>query len=255
VFHLAEEFTGPGYSSLNPFVAFTDPSLYNTGNPALKPEFTWLYELSYTVKNISITAGYNYTENIIAGLVQQTDTNRRVNFEMPQNLTSLKQYDLVFSIPLKPAKWWSMQNNINFYYSKFDGNVMNTVIDNGRFTATLIANNTFTFKNGWTAELNGRYFSPRQSTLMLIRTQWALAAGVQKTFWKGKGTVRFNITDIFWTSLPNAVTNWSSSRETWKGYRETRVANLTFTYRFGSNKIQAARRRTTASEEERRRAD
>ena len=34
----------------------------------------------------------------------------------------------------------------------------------------------------------------------------------------------------------------------------TRVANLTFTYRFGNNKVQAARRRTTASEEERQRA-
>jgi hypothetical protein len=148
-----------------------------------------------------------------------------------------------------------MQNNINIFYGKYDGNVMNTVIDNGRVTASLVANNNFTFKKGWSAELNGRFFSPRQASLMLIKSQWSLAAGVQKTIMKGKGTLRFNVTDIFWTALPRAVTNWSSSRETWKGYRESRAANLNFTYRFGNNKVQAARRRTTASEEERRRAD
>jgi iron complex outermembrane recepter protein len=42
--------------------------------------------------------------------------------------------------------------------------------------------------------------------------------------------------------------------ENWQAYRESRVANLTFTYRFGNNKVQQARRRTSASEEEIRRA-
>ena len=71
----------------------------------------------------------------------------------------------------------------------------------------------------------------------------------------GKGTVRLNITDIFWTSRPRATVSYEGSYvENWHAYRESRVANLSFTYRFGNNKVQQARRRTTASEEERRRA-
>jgi hypothetical protein len=50
------------------------------------------------------------------------------------------------------------------------------------------------------------------------------------------------------------VITYDNYIEKWHAFRETRVANLTFTYRFGNNKVQAARRRTTASEEERQRA-
>ena len=105
-----------------------------------------------------------------------------------------------------------------------------------------------------TAELNANLNTGGQYGFMVLDPQWGLAAGVQKTVLKKKGTVRFNITDIFWTNLPKAVITYNNYVEKWHAYRETRVANLSFTYRFGNNKVQAARRRTTATEEERQRA-
>ena len=90
---------------------------------------------------------------------------------------------------------------------------------------------------------------------MVSDPQWGLSTGVQKTAFKNKGTFRFNITDIFWTNLPKATITYEGKYiENWHAFRETRVANLSFTYRFGNSKVQAARRRATASEEERRRA-
>ncbi len=90
---------------------------------------------------------------------------------------------------------------------------------------------------------------------MVLQPQWGLGFGVQKTVMEGKGTVRLNMTDVFWTNRPRARVEYTGSYvENWHAYRESRVANLTFTYRFGNSKVQAARRRTTASEEERQRA-
>ena len=86
---------------------------------------------------------------------------------------------------------------------------------------------------------------------MVADPQWGVAVGVQKTVLKGKGTLRLNMTDIFWTNRPKAVITYNDYIEKWHAYRETRVANLSFTYRFGNSKVQAARRRATASEEER----
>jgi len=90
---------------------------------------------------------------------------------------------------------------------------------------------------------------------MVLDPQWGLSVGAQKNIMKGKGTLRFNMTDIFWTNLPKATVEYKGSYvENWHAYRESRVANLSFTYRFGNSKVQAARRRTTGSEEERQRA-
>lgn len=44
----------PGYSQLNPFLFLIDVTTYATGSPSLLPQFTWSYELNYTVKNTSV---------------------------------------------------------------------------------------------------------------------------------------------------------------------------------------------------------
>src|SRR5688572_28553514 len=140
------------------------------------------------------------------------------------------------------------------YYQHFNGKLGTTSLNKGRPSIDLRTSNSLTFKKGWTAELNGNFNSGDRSGFMVFDPRWGIAAGVQKTVMKGKGTIRFNMTDIFWTNLPKAVITYDNYIEKWHAFRETRVANLTFTYRFGNNTVTQARRRTTASEEERRRA-
>ena len=147
-----------------------------------------------------------------------------------------------------------MINNGNIYYNHFNGNLGGTTLDNGKPVIDLRTNNSFTFKKGWTAELNANFNSGGRSGFMEFDPQWGIAAGVQKSILNNKGTIRFNVSDIFWTNLPKAVVTYNNYIEKWHAYRETRVANLSFTYRFGNNKVQQARRRTTGSEEERQRA-
>jgi iron complex outermembrane recepter protein len=53
----------PGYSQLNPFLFLIDVTTYSTGNPSLLPQFTWSYELSYTMKNINFTLGYSHCDH------------------------------------------------------------------------------------------------------------------------------------------------------------------------------------------------
>jgi hypothetical protein len=252
----------PGYSQLNPFLFLIDVTTYATGRPGLLPQLTWSYELSYTVKSLNFTLGYSHTkDNQDIAIARFKDvfpaipSDDNVTVQVPINLSSSDYYGLSVSAPVRVTKWWNMITNADIYYQHFNGNLAGTTLNNGKPTADIRTNNTFTFKKGWTAELNGNYNSGEQSGFMVFDPRWGIAAGVQKTVLQSKGTIRFNITDIFWTNLPKAVITYNNYIEKWKAYRETRVANLSFTYRFGNNKVLAARRRTTASEEERRRAN
>ena len=251
----------PGYSQLNPFLFLIDVTTYATGRPGLLPQLTWSYEMSYTVKNLSFTLGYSHTTNnqdiAIAkfkDVFPNIPSEENVTVQVPINLESSDYYGLTISAPVRVTKWWNMINNGNIYYNHFNGNLGGTTLNNGKPAVDIRTNNTFTFKKGWAAELNANFNSGGRSGFMEFDPQWGIAAGAQKTILKGKGTVRFNITDIFWTNLPKAVVTYNNYIEKWHAYRETRVANLAFSYRFGNNKVQAARRRTTASEEERQRA-
>jgi iron complex outermembrane recepter protein len=146
-------------------------------------------------------------------------------------------------------------NNVNVFYNKFNGSLSGAQLNDGAPAANLRTNNNFTLKKGWSAEMNASLNTGGRYGFMMIKPQWGIGIGAQKNIMQGKGTVRFNITDIFWTNLPNAKVEYEGSYvENWHAYRESRVANLTFTYRFGNNKVAQARKRTTASEEERQRA-
>lgn len=252
----------PNYSNLNPFLFLIDVSTYASGNTALKPQLTWSYELNYTLKTFNFTLGYSHTkdvENVVIAKfkdvfpnIQLADSN--VTVEIPVNLNTSDYFGLTVSAPVHVTKWWNMINNINVYYNHFNGNLGGSQLNNGSPAADVRTNNNFTFKKGWSAELNFNLNTGGRYGYMVARPQWGLSTGAQKSVLKNKGTIRFNITDIFWTNLPKATITYPNTYiEKWHAFRESRVVNLSFTYRFGNNKVQAARKRTTASEEERRR--
>jgi outer membrane receptor protein involved in Fe transport len=256
----------PGYRDLDPFLFQVDATIYSTGDPLLKPQMTWSYELSYTVKNLNFSLGYSHTQDpqsiVLSKILDVIPTfeikpgqDSNITVQIPVNLLSSDYFGLTATAPIRINKWWNMINNFNFYYNHFNGNLGGTTLNNGSPAANIRTNNTFTFKKGWGAELNANLNSGGRDGYMVSEPQWGIAVGAQKTVLKGKGTVRFNMTDIFWTNLPKATITYKGSYiENWHAYRDTRVANLSFSYRFGNNKVQAARRRTTASEEERQRA-
>jgi len=256
----------PGYGQLNPFLFQVDATIYSTGDPNLRPQMTWSYEGSYTVKNMNFTLGYSRTESpmssvlskildVIPDFVIQPEQDSNITVQIPVNLTSSDYFGFTATLPVRISKWWNMLNNVNVYYNHYNGNLGGSELNNGAPAANIRTNNTFTFKNGWSAELNANLNTGGRYGYMMLDPQWGLALGAQKNIMGGKGTVRFNVTDIFWTNRPKATVSYEGSYvENWHAYRESRVANLSFLYRFGNNKVQQARRRNTGSEEERQRA-
>jgi iron complex outermembrane recepter protein len=252
----------PNYQQLNPFLFLIDVTTYGTGAPGLKPQLTWSYELSLTQKQVNFTLGYSHTTDVqnIAimryrdAFPNDTITKGNVTVQIPVNLSSSDYLGLTVSAPIRVNSWWNMINNVNVYYNKFNGSLAGTALNNGAPATDIRTSNTFSWKKGWVAELSGNFSSGGRYGYMVSDPQWGVGAGVQKSLLNNKGTLKFNVTDIFWTNLPKAVITYNNYVEHWHAKRESRVANLSFTYRFGNNKVAAARRRQAASQEEIQRA-
>ena len=213
------------------------------------------------MKNINFTLGYSHTrdnQNVAIAKFKDVFPNipsdDNVTVQIPINIASSDYYGLTVSAPVKINKWWNMINNAMIYYNHFNGSLGTTTLNTGKPTVDLRVNNSFQFKKGWSAELNGNFSSGGQYGFMVIDPNWGLDVGVQKIILHNKGRLRFGITDIFWTNLPKAVITYDNYIEKWHAFRESRVATLSFTYRFGNNKVKQARRRSTGSEEESQRA-
>jgi hypothetical protein len=109
-------------------------------------------------------------------------------------------------------------------------------------------------KKGWTAEASGWYNSPSiwQGTFK-SKEMWSVDAGVQKTLFKGKGNLKVSVSDIFKTVNFAGTSDFAGQHMIVNGSPDTRQLRTSFSWRFGSNTVKAARQRKDASEDEKKR--
>ncbi|SFQ02155.1 TonB-dependent receptor [Hymenobacter arizonensis] len=250
---LSRRIDRPGYQQLNPFRQLIDRTTSGGGNPELLPQTSYNVELTHTFKQkYSAGLSYSRTSDPIINTVQpETDSTVVSTF---RNLDLQHYYALTLTAPVDITKWWKTYNNAVLYYNRFNGEVAGTNLDQGGVTVSLTSNHTFTFGKGWSAELNGRYQSRQVDGFFVSRPNGDVSAGVQKSLWERKATIKLSVNDIFFTQIGRVTSTYDNYVERFYLRRDTRFANLTFSYRFGNDKLAPTRRRSGGAEDEKRRA-
>lgn len=252
---LSRRIDRPTYNQLNPFRAYIDATTYFTGNPSLLPQTSYNVELSHTFKQKFITSiSYSRTDQPIIDVVQPAPEGNRQAVSTFQNLTHSDYYGLTLTLPAQPTSWWTLDNNLVAYYNRFIGNLAGTSLNAGRPAFTLNSTSTFTLGKGWTADLTGNYQSRQQYGFLDIQPLGQFNVGLQKSMWTKRGTLKLKVTDVFYTSPLNATSTYANYVERFYQRQDTRVATVSFTYRFGSDTVSPSRRRTGGAEDEKRRA-
>jgi hypothetical protein len=245
----------PSYQQLNPFKFFLDPSTYREGNPFLNPQFTWSFEWNHTFfQRFTATISYARTTDNITQVIAPVEGVDRVTVQTDKNLDEVDYYSFNANIPVSIGKNWNSNNNFSCYVGKYRGNYAHTPLNDGNMVFDLRTNNTFTFGNDWSAELNFSYHTRELYAFMDLEPMWGLGAGIQKQLFRKTSTLKLAFTDIFWTNLPSAVIRFRDYVETFDVYRDTRQAIVSYTQRFGDNKLAPSRRRVGGAEDEKRRA-
>jgi hypothetical protein len=246
----------PAFADLNPFLNLIDATTYTLGNPFIRPETVTGVDLSYQFKQNQFNLSYSKSTLPITTVIipykhifPLAAVADNITVQIPTNLLSTYYYSFSITSSFKPVTWWNLMMSTNTYFNYYKALLANTVLNKGRFGGDVSINNSFTSKF-CTGEMIFSYNSPQRVDYMVLNSKWRLNVGAQKNIFKNKASVRVNLTDVFYKANLGGEVNYNNYKEIWRALRDTRVATITFMYRFGKTTNTVYRERKTASEEE-----
>jgi len=239
----------PPFQKLNPFISIINKYTYQSGNPLILPQYTWNLEVSHLFKRVlSTSLSYNYTSDYFSQIFYPGKDSGTIVYS-DGNVGEMQNIGATISAQLSPAKWWSVTAQGTFTHKRFEGELWK----NYKATITqfnLNINNQFRFKKGWAAELSGFYISKNQNDIQeILDPTGQVSAGLSKQIMKNKATLRLTVRDIFYTQDMEGWTYFEQVIEYFRLQRDSRVATISFTWRFGQAMKQTVKRNNGADEE------
>ncbi len=203
----------------------------------MQPEYVDSYEMSY-LKNfekhsVNVTVYYRYTHNLITRyrfLDQSTNvtTSTFINFSSSENAGA----EIVIKNQIGEAI--SIMTSGNIFQNKINGSNVDAELQststnwNARMTVNAkLAKNT-------SLQISGMYMAPSVQPQGSFKGMSGVDAGIRQELWKGRGTLSLNVNDIFNTrkmvihNIGDGFVSYMTRT------RESRMAMLNFSYRFGS---------------------
>jgi len=234
----------PNEVDIRIFPKYDDAEIIKVGNPALRPQFTNLFELGYKT---SWASGYFYTalyhrlaDATITRIASSVDSTNLI-YAIFQNAGRSYATGLEAVLSQEVAKWYSFNLNFNVYYNIIEAfTVENRYPVPNTFTAaaqTIFSgnaklNNIFHLPKNFDVQLTFIYLSPDIIPQGTIGTRFSIDMGIKKTIQKGKGELFLNATDLANTLVLHQTIQGDGFRYTSSNYRETQVIRLGYSYKF-----------------------
>ena len=244
----------PGFTQLAPYLIFYDPTTLEGGNPALQPSFTNSVKFDYRIKSWQFSVEYSKEDESIRD-IPVIDHVKNTQFNRPENVGNSEGFFASIFFQVHPAKWWDMQNNLfgvnqrtNFQYEGTSLKLKNVFFG-------VNSTQSFTLPKAFSVEVSANFFSPGYWGVYKWNPNGNLSIGIQKKLSEKWGTLNLNVNDVFLTN------NWFGTADQPElnlliksSYQQTeRTFMLTWSNKFGNNKLKDRRRRATGAADEMRR--
>lgn len=251
----------PNFFQLIPFADSTDKLNITKGNPALVPEFTQSFELSYmkTFRNNStfMASGYykRTTNTITSYIDSQTDETTGSTALINTYINAKNSYTTGAEITLVNylTKWWDMNTNINTYNSKVNAGT-SEVQNNALWSVFAKVNSNFKLPANFELQLTGTYQSKtnlpvnqqkgfgdgppmmqaQSSSQGYIKGFYGVDAALKKSFLKNKAlTATLSVNDIFRSRKTDQISYSTYFTQEYTRLRNPQFVRLNLAYRFG----------------------
>lgn len=244
----------PIFENLNPFVSPLDKFTFYAGNPFLTPTFAHNLTLTFSYKSIWVTnLNYNQTRD---GIYETLEINEKDGkyYSRPNNVGSSK----IFNIDMSFGKPLTKKITVNFYVEagrmQYKSQIYTEKLDAGRNYILGQGNVSFQLPKQFTAEISGNAQSDMLWGQLLIKNWGIVNLSFQKKILQGKGNLRLNFNDIFYTRRGSGViNNLRLTYADWNSKYDSRQVSATFSYNFGKATKGKGRYKGSGSESERQR--
>lgn len=227
----------PGYQSLNPYIRYVDEFLYETGNPALKPQFTDNFEINISFDDTPLFAiGRSYTTDIFTNVVYRDEENSNVAIRTFDNLGKNTETYFRAMAGIPPGKKYFFAIGTQYSFLEYDG-----LYEGDEFSFTRGSWRFFTFHSlnldkETKLTLSGFMMQNGLYNFYELDTFGQINLGINRTFFKKKLSISLNARDILGTMKTNFELNQSGLTTTGSRYTDSRRFGINIRYNFGLKK-------------------
>ncbi|WP_207421787.1 TonB-dependent receptor domain-containing protein [Desertivirga brevis] len=237
---------------VNPFRDLSDPNNIRVGNPNLLPEDIHSFELSYMRSfggfTLTSSAFARQVNDVVEGVQSSIDSATTLTQFI--NLTRNRAAGLELIGRMEFSKGFNITANANIFYNKFFGSPENNIQPNSGYNwnSNLISN--FQLSKTLSGQINANYDAPRITAQGRSKAMWGTDAALRLDVMKKKGSLSFNMRDVFNTRRWGFLTDtYLFSRESQRRM-QGRMSTLTFSYRFGKSDLPQRKKSDRNSQEQ-----
>jgi len=237
---------------MNPAVNYASNVNIFQGNPDLDPSLTDKFDFGYIKRwdklTFNTSAYFENTKDVfsfVRSLSGDEVNGIPVILSRPINLGKEQKFGFEFTLNYNPSKIWRLNSNFNFYNVKTTGE--NSYKDSNGIDVVQNLNNqannwftrissklTLPYKIDW--QLNATYFGGQRTAQGRSLGIFSMNTALSKDVLKDKGTIAFNISDIFNSRMMRSYVDFDNQSSYSEMQYRKRQFNLSFTYRFNKAK-------------------
>jgi len=232
IYNANRRITRPNYRLLNPFVYYIDPFTTEEGNPNLKPQYAYNFEMNHVVKGAyQFSLGYSQTNDAFQQIFEQ-DEESRTTTTFTTNLDKSQNINFKAMIPVDIMPWWNVSNMVQINYNKWNSLIGDALLDVEQTSFILRSQQNITLPEGFKLEVVGLYLGPQLYGQAMLKSFGWVDAGVTKSFKKDKLILTVNGTDLFRTQVTRATVQFDKIDTYFRQYRSNQGIRLTLRYKF-----------------------
>lgn len=171
------------------------------------------------------------------------------------NIQDFEQYNLGIFVPFKIGRVLNSTLSGSVYRNIYGSPLLGGNWQQSFNSWDANLNNAITLGDkSWSAELNSLYQSKMVWGLFYIKSLAQVTAGIQKVSKDKNSVLKLSVSDIFRTNHIAVEVQYQNQDFVTERNWDSRVATLSYTYRFGKNTVTKARQRSSGVEDEKCRA-